>query len=244
MPVVLRNCVALTALAMLTTAAIMAASKVGAQAAPSSEQMIEQLKKPQSRSLRNLNVEAVNPKAAEANAAAPSTIAVTHDAPSSAQTTSAANAPTATPLSLAAAANPISAAEAKPSLSLLIQFDLNSARVKPESQQALANLAVALKSPELLPARFAVEGHTDATGRADHNQRLSQQRAEAVRDVLAAQGVARQRLQTSGKGSTELVNSADPASFENRACASSIWSKNMSFKPLAPKILREQLPKP
>jgi outer membrane protein OmpA-like peptidoglycan-associated protein len=216
MPVVLRNCVALTALAMLTTAAIMAASKVGAQAAPSSEQMIEQLKKPQSRSLRNLNVEAVNPKAAEANAAAPNTIAVTHGAPSSAQTTSAANAPTATPLSLAAAANPISAAEAKPSLSLLIQFDLNSARVKPESQQALANLAVALKSPELLPARFAVEGHTDATGRAEHNQRLSQQRADAVRDVLAAQGVARQRLQTSGKGSTELANSVDPASFENR----------------------------
>jgi outer membrane protein OmpA-like peptidoglycan-associated protein len=216
MSVVLRSCAALVALAMLTTAAIMAASKVWAQAAPSSELMIEQLKKPQSRSLRNLNVEAVSPKAAEANAAAPSTIAVTHGAPSSAQTTSAANAPAGSTMSQAAAANPIGAIEPKPSLSLLIQFDLNSARVKPESQQALANLAAALKSPELLPARFAVEGHTDATGRAEHNQRLSQQRADAVRDVLATRGVARQRLQTLGKGSTELANSADPASFENR----------------------------
>jgi outer membrane protein OmpA-like peptidoglycan-associated protein len=209
MSVVLRNCVALATLAMW---AATATPKVWAQTVPSSAQMVEQLKKPQSRSLRNLNVEAVSPKAAEPNTPA----AVTAPVAPNGQNTSAVNAPTAAPFSLAAAANPISAAEAKPSLSLLIQFDLNSARVKPESQQALANLAVALKSPELLPARFAVEGHTDATGRADHNQRLSQQRADAVRDVLAAQGVARQRVQTSGKGSTEPANSADPASFENR----------------------------
>lgn len=197
--------------AVLAVSAVLAASGACAQAAPSSEQMIEQLKKPQSRSLRNLNVEAVSPKAAEANTPAAGAAVPPND-----QKAGAANAPAVTPFSLAAAANPISAPEAKPSLSLLIQFDLNSARVKPESQQALANLAVALKSPELMPARFAVEGHTDATGRAEHNQRLSQQRADAVRDVLAAQGVARQRLQSSGKGASELANSADPASFENR----------------------------
>lgn len=198
--------------------AFLAAPGAWAQAAPSSEQMIEQLKKPQSRSLRNLTVEAVNPKAAESSAPAnaPATAAANPAAASGDQNSSGASSPAATPFSLAAAANPMAAAQAKPSLSLLIQFDLNSARVKPESQQALANLAVALKSPELSSARFAVEGHTDATGRAEHNQRLSQQRADAVRDVLAAQGVARQRLQTAGKGSAELANSADPASFENR----------------------------
>jgi outer membrane protein OmpA-like peptidoglycan-associated protein len=225
MPIVLRNCLATAMSAVLAVAAVLAAPGAWAQAAPSSEQMIEQLKKPQSRSLRNLNVEAVSPKAAEPNTAAnaptgASAGAATNPPAAAAQAgdqkTSAANAPAATPFSLAAAANPATAAESKPSLSLLIQFDLNSARVKPESQQALANLAVALKSPELSQARFAVEGHTDATGRADHNQRLSQQRADAVRDVLAAQGVARQRLQTAGKGSSELANSGDPASFENR----------------------------
>ncbi len=104
----------------------------------------------------------------------------------------------------------------KPSLSLLIQFDFNSARVKPESQQALANLAQALQSQALVKSQFAVEGHTDGTGRANYNQRLSQQRADAVRDTLVAQGIAVQRLQTAGKGASELANSSDPAAAENR----------------------------
>jgi outer membrane protein OmpA-like peptidoglycan-associated protein len=159
-----------------------------AQIAPSAEQMIEQLKTPKTRSLRNLSVEPVSPNATSSTQAmaAPATIGVT-----------------ATP-------------DVKPSLSLLIQFDLNSARVKPESQQALANLATALKSSELLASKFAVEGHTDATGRADSNQRLSQLRADAVRDLLASQGIALQRLQASGKGASELANKTDPGAAENR----------------------------
>ena len=107
-------------------------------------------------------------------------------------------------------------AVARPSLSLLIQFDFNSANVKPESQQALANLAQALQSKELLDSRFAIEGHTDAKGRADYNLKLSQQRAERVRGFLARTGVAPSRLSAVGKGSTELSNEADPLAAENR----------------------------
>ena len=109
-----------------------------------------------------------------------------------------------------------SAPEAKPSLSLLIQFDFNSARVKPESQLALSNLAQALQSKELAEAKFAVEGHTDAKGRADYNLKLSQQRADAVHDYLASNGVKDARLNAVGKGSTELANTADPLAAENR----------------------------
>jgi outer membrane protein OmpA-like peptidoglycan-associated protein len=104
----------------------------------------------------------------------------------------------------------------KPSLSLLIQFDFNSAKVKPESQQALSNLAQALQSKELQDAKFAVEGHTDAKGRADYNLKLSQQRADAVRAYLASNGVQDSRLAAVGKGSTELANAADPQAAENR----------------------------
>jgi outer membrane protein OmpA-like peptidoglycan-associated protein len=151
--------------------------------------MIEQLKAPRTRSLRNLTVEAVTAKSA------PDALAV---------------GTTPTPVDVAPTST------VRPSLSLLIQFDFNSARVRPESLQALANLAQALQSDALKDSRFAVEGHTDALGRADYNQKLSQQRALAVRDVLTTQGVAQTRLAASGKGATELANPADPLAAENR----------------------------
>lgn len=103
-----------------------------------------------------------------------------------------------------------------PSLSLQIQFDFNSARVSPDSQQALKNLAQALQSAELKSANFHIEGHTDAKGKADYNLRLSQLRADAVRDYLVAQSVDAPRLSTVGKGSKELANAGDPFAAENR----------------------------
>lgn len=109
-----------------------------------------------------------------------------------------------------------SAPAATPSLSLLVQFDFNSASVKPESQQALSNLAQALQSEELARSRFAVEGHTDAAGRPDYNLRLSQQRADAVVAFLSARGVTGARLSAAGKGSAEPANAADPLAAENR----------------------------
>lgn len=108
------------------------------------------------------------------------------------------------------------AEQSKPTLSLLIQFDLNSARVLPESQQALINLAQAMQSKELADVRFAIEGHTDAKGRADYNLKLSEQRANAVSAVLASHGVTSARLAAVGKGATEPANAADPLAAENR----------------------------
>ena len=104
----------------------------------------------------------------------------------------------------------------RPSLSLLIQFDFNSAKIRPESQPALQNLATALQSKELAEANFAVEGHTDAKGSNDYNLKLSQSRADAVQKFLASQGVPTARLVTAGKGATELANPNDPLAAENR----------------------------
>lgn len=157
--------------------------------APSTEQMIQQLKAPRTRSLRNLAVEAV-----------PATAVV--------DANQASDAPEPTVVSAA----PVR----RPSLSLLIQFDFNSAHVRPESQQALANLSQALQSTELLGSSFAVEGHTDAKGSADYNQKLSQQRAQAVRDFLKIKGVDEGRLLAAGKGATELANADQPFAAENR----------------------------
>jgi len=112
----------------------------------------------------------------------------------------------------------VSASEQPPraALSLQIQFDFNSARVRPESQKALSNLAQALQSPELVNVKFSIEGHTDAKGRADYNLHLSQQRADAVRAFLAQEGVQTTRLGTIGKGSTDLANPGNPLAAENR----------------------------
>ena len=156
--------------------------------APSAEQMIQQLKAPRTRGLRNLSVEAVSANAVDDK------IAVNSEA----------------------APMPLAAAPEKPSLSLLIQFDFNSARVRPESQQALANLSKALQSQELLHSNFSIEGHTDAKGRSDQNQQLSQQRANAVSEFLKKWGVAGARLVATGKGASELANTSDPFAPENR----------------------------
>ena len=77
-------------------------------------------------------------------------------------------------------------------------------------------IAQPVQPPELAGSKFAVEGHTDARGSADYNQRLSQQRALAVRDLLKTRGVDEDRLVASGKGATTPVNTAEPFAPENR----------------------------
>jgi OOP family OmpA-OmpF porin len=104
----------------------------------------------------------------------------------------------------------------RPSLSLQIQFDFDSARVRPESQQALLNLVQALRSSALLASRFAIEGHTDAKGAADYNLKLSGQRAGAVAEFLKSNGVTDDRLEPVGKGSSEPANAENPFAAENR----------------------------
>ncbi len=185
---------------LITSIAIaLQASPATAQTvAPSAEQMIEQLKAPRTRGLRNLTVESV-----PAGVQEPAAVAATPATGVQGGTAS-------------TAATAVVAPAPRPSLSLLIQFDFNSATIRPESQQSLLNLAQALQSAELKDFSFAVEGHTDAKGSADYNLRLSEQRAQAVKRFLAEQGVAQLRLSASGKGATQLANAAQPFAPENR----------------------------
>ena len=206
---------------------------------PSANQMIEQLK-PNTRSLRNLRVEAAAPPATVTPVAAqpagsqviaepvptpaaepvPPTlpVAVVVTTPAVSAAPAAQSVAVAVPQAVAVADNSAQLAQpaVRPSLSLLIQFDFISARVRPESQQALANLSVALQSPELRNSTFALEGHTDAKGSADYNVRLSALRAQAVRDYLMGRGIEQVRLQASGKGASELANVEQPFAPENR----------------------------
>jgi outer membrane protein OmpA-like peptidoglycan-associated protein len=106
--------------------------------------------------------------------------------------------------------------EPPPSLSLAIPFEVNSARLRPESGPVLGNLVAAMLSPDLKGQRFVIEGHTDASGNPATNLRLSQARADEVRLYLVALGVNPSRLRAVGKGSTEPANQRDPLSADNR----------------------------
>ena len=88
-----------------------------------------------------------------------------------------------------------------------ILFDYNSYALRPESKSTLQNLADNFrKYPE---EQISVEGHTDAVGSIESNQRLSEQRADGVRNYLVDQGVNGQRITSIGFGETRPKASND-----------------------------------
>ncbi len=106
------------------------------------------------------------------------------------------------------------AAEPKP-FDLLVNFEFNSDELTPAAKANLDEFAKALADERLARARFAVEGHTDATGSEGYNLELSERRAAAVVSYLTAKGVATDRFETRGYGKTR-PRVADPFNPENR----------------------------
>ena len=191
-----------------------AASAQGSTAAaPDTRDMIEALKPARQRNLL------VRPSAAPVASAPMAAVAApAAPPPQAAPALNAATLPA--PSASASASLPLAAlalvAQTPASLSLAIQFDLNSARVRPESGAVLGNLVAAMLSAELRDNRFLIEGHTDARGNPAANKVLSQQRADEVRLFLVALGVHPARLRAVGKGSSEPANPLDPLAGDNR----------------------------
>lgn len=93
-----------------------------------------------------------------------------------------------------------------------VRFDFNRATLRPES---LPTLIAARDAIRALGGDWTVEGHTDAIGSHDYNQRLSLQRAQAVADWLSGAGVAGARLEVRGFAFDRPI--ADNATDEGRA---------------------------
>lgn len=105
----------------------------------------------------------------------------------------------------------------KPSASLLITFETNSADLTPQAKKQLDVVAAALRNNKLAEYGFNVEGHADPRGLHDANLSLSQQRAESVRNYLiSAHSIDAKRLKAVGKGDSEVLNAKDPSAVENR----------------------------
>lgn len=92
-------------------------------------------------------------------------------------------------------------------------FDTDSATIKPESHEALDRAVDLLKRVPTM--RGVIEGHTDSTGSAAHNQALSERRAAAVSNYLTERGIDPARVPSKGLGESDPV--ADNHTAEGRA---------------------------
>lgn len=98
-----------------------------------------------------------------------------------------------------------------------INFAYDKAAIRgAESFDLLNSLASAAK--QCSSFQVSIEGHTDADGAADYNQRLSEARANLVVAYLSENGVDRNRMTATGFGETKPVgdNSTNAGKAENR----------------------------
>ncbi len=104
----------------------------------------------------------------------------------------------------------------QPSVSTLVEFDFDSAAIRPEYNAPLDNLGRALNGP-LSDAVLKIIGHTDSIGSEAYNQRLSERRARAVAAYLQYRwGIPAVRLRTEGHGEREPIASNDTAEGRQR----------------------------
>lgn len=82
-------------------------------------------------------------------------------------------------------------------------FDFDKAALRPTGRAALDDFAGKIKGID--PEMIMAVGHADRIGSNVYNQRLSEQRAEAVKAYLVSKGVAPDRMRTEGKGMTQPV---------------------------------------
>ena len=94
-----------------------------------------------------------------------------------------------------------------------ILFPLNGIQLSDASRKELKEFAQ--KMSDLQATDIPIYGHTDNTGTAEVNERISRQRAEAVQSYLQSCGIASGRLSSQGLSYTDPV--ADNATAEGRA---------------------------
>jgi len=94
-----------------------------------------------------------------------------------------------------------------------VLFDTGRYTLKPNTQISLAKVAGILQAYPGL--KLQVEGYTDSVGSDQYNQKLSENRADAVRDFLVTQGVQTENITATGYGKAKPV--ADNSTVQGRA---------------------------
>jgi len=95
-----------------------------------------------------------------------------------------------------------------------VLFDFNKYTLKPGAREKMAKVSgILLAYPGL---KIQVEGHTDSIGSDEYNLKLSEERADAVRDYLVGQAVPAATVTAVGLGKTDPVASNDTAAGRQR----------------------------
>ncbi|MCD9149640.1 OmpA family protein [Pseudophaeobacter flagellatus] len=116
---------------------------------------------------------------------------------------------------VAAASEEYTPVERQSQINVQISFDFDSAALRADQQPKLANMCASMKAME--GTVFQIIGHTDSSGSASYNERLSLLRAKEVRRYLVSTcGVAESMLRAIGMGETAPYNANDPRADENR----------------------------
>ena len=88
-----------------------------------------------------------------------------------------------------------------------IHFDFDTATIQSQTQPLLDDIAAMLE--DFPNWRLQIVGHTDSTGDPAHNERLSRERAAAVKAALVDRGIEAARLESGGAGESKPVASND-----------------------------------
>jgi OOP family OmpA-OmpF porin len=84
-------------------------------------------------------------------------------------------------------------------------FDFDKYALKPEGKAAIDSEILAKLAGVQKLELVLVTGHTDRIGTQQYNQKLSERRADAVRDYLVSKGVPRDKIETLGMGKTQPI---------------------------------------
>ncbi len=88
-----------------------------------------------------------------------------------------------------------------------MMFDSDSSALKPGAYAEIGRVAdILVKYPQ---TTIRVEGHTDTKGAEDYNQKLSEKRAESVKNAMVQKAVAPSRISIIGYGESQPISSND-----------------------------------
>ncbi len=112
-----------------------------------------------------------------------------------------------------------------------LKFDFDKADLKPENRELLSRIAgILLTSSDYT---ISVNGHTDDVGTDEYNQKLSERRAQSVRDYLVEAGVSPDIITVTGWGKSKplVQGTSAEARAKNRRVELGIVNSRVNYRP-------------